>query len=228
MKNLVLLLFFLLPATTVAQYKRGMIKDNGAWKNPTPETALRALMEGDVSERAYGSYAALAVLRQRFDTRPAAELDAFADELARSVIEGTNEQSYSARGVLTLASMDFGDGTPYAGAVDVLIRVYELLQGRDHRKVKSALFDVFDAGGVDFVKNVFGSSDPPKEACKPCGGTTMVDCKDVANQCPYESAWCDAGKLLAMNTDEGPAPEDVLPVCFGSIEEDGVWLHVVY
>ena len=121
MKNLVLsLLVLMLPAVAAAQetrvhYKKGLVMDNGTWQKPTPETALRALMTQEVAD----SDPAAAVLRQVFHPRPAAELDAFAAELGRLVLEGTSAQSFRAQLALVFAAADsYGGGTPYAGAVD--------------------------------------------------------------------------------------------------------------
>ena len=80
-------------------HKRGMVPVEGVSQVPALKTALRALMAQE------NAAPAVAVLRQTVDTRPAAELDAFADELARIVREGTNIQSNRASIALVLSAL---------------------------------------------------------------------------------------------------------------------------
>ena len=197
MKNLMLpLLALLLPVGAGAQPKPGMLKENGVWKNPTPEAALHAIM----TLKTGGTRAAEAILRQEFEIRPPAELDAFAAELARIMVNGTNAESASAKMALIFAAKDFESGTPYAGAVDVFIRIYESFENRTHRRAAAALRGVFKTGGEDYVRNLFNSSEQPPP-CTQCG--SFVDCSEVENPCPNVCTWCVAGDIL-RHTDDGP------------------------
>ena len=193
---MLLLLACLLPVGAGAQPKPGMLKENGAWKNPTPETALHAIMTLENG----ASQAAVAILRQAFDMRPAGELDAFAAELARIMVNGDNAESAEASIALIFAAKEYGGGTPYARAVDVFIRVYELFEDRTHKIAGDALYGVFKTGGEDYIRNLFNSSEQPPP-CTECG--SFVDCSEVETPCPNVCTWCVAGELL-VNTPDGP------------------------
>lgn len=101
----------------------------------------------------------MAVLRQSFEQRSAAELDAFAGELLRLMREGTWWQQTDARMVLLAAADAHGDGVPYAGAVDAFLQLYESFSDKASKGAKAALGGVFDAGGVEQVRGVFEASE---------------------------------------------------------------------
>ncbi len=68
MKKLLLVLAFLIPVCASAQYKPGMIMEDGVWRAPTPQMALDAIATNPNS----GRESAVAVLRQTMETRSAA------------------------------------------------------------------------------------------------------------------------------------------------------------
>ena len=134
----------------------GLVLDNGVWQAPTPATVLRDLLANAAAREAD--------LRQRYDTRPAAELDAFAAELGRIMRDGSSRESGNAEWALIKASSNSYGGTPYAGAADAFIQVYESFaeEGRPHQqRAKSALGGAFYVGGKDYVRNLFESSKKP-------------------------------------------------------------------
>ena len=218
MKNPVLsLLVLLLPVGAGAQPTQGMLLVEGVWQIPTPATALRAFVE---HENPDADRAAVAVLRQVFNTRPAAELDAFAAELRRLVLEGTSAQSFRAQLALVFAAADSygGGGTPYAGAVDVFIRVYESLQSRADPRAYGVLGGVFVTGGAEYVRNLFKASEQPSKPCfQP--HTPEVEPPPKEEWCPNLSAWCQAGRVLLYYGRDAPDPaapdpEVWTPVCY--------------
>ncbi|MDE2672627.1 MAG: hypothetical protein OXI04_08830 [Bacteroidota bacterium] len=102
MKTLVLLMVGLLPYVVVAQRTAhetterrengwGIVKDGNGERirkyfSPSPKMALEALL----AER--GTTAAKMVLRQKAELRLDSELDAFADDLARLVLESSSKE----------------------------------------------------------------------------------------------------------------------------------------
>ena len=231
MKNLLLsLLVLMLPAVAAAQetrvhYKKGMVMDNGTWQKPTPETALRALMAQEVAD----SDPAAALLRQVFHPRPAAELDAFADELARIVREGTNVQSSQASLALIFSAVKYqgtGRGTPYAGAVDAFVRLYESFEDHAHPRASHALYGVFQTGGTGYVRDLFKASEkPPKPCFQPHRFIVLLPGEEPPppppkeEWCPNTSVWCQAGDILLYGGHDGPDPaapdpEVWTPLCY--------------
>ena len=135
---------------------------------------------------------------------PASELDAFADELGRLMREGTPSQASKARMALLVASeLDGSDGTAYRKASNVFIRLYESYDDRLSMEASSALLGVFQAGGAEYVRDLFENSEQPK-TCQYCGGLTGVDCDKVNNPCPNTGTWCQAGGILAKFDGTGP------------------------
>ena len=137
----------LAPFATAAQNKpsrigraNGMVADeSGGQRFPTPADAMQVLREE------WTGRSAQAVLRQEFESRPQAELDALANELADILLAGNPglgsdaDRLQSAAGSALLASAKRGKwwvgplerweapppGTPHAGSFDALVRVYE-------------------------------------------------------------------------------------------------------
>ena len=75
----------------------------------------------------------MAILKQTFEPRTAAELDAFAEELGRIFRDVTEDQSRKAWFALFRASCGV-NGTLYGGSVAVFERVYESFEDRSHPK----------------------------------------------------------------------------------------------
>ena len=201
----------LFPALAVAQEippkldippKPGMVLDEGMWQAPTPAAALRALMTPEELVRRRRREPAVAVLRQIFEERPASELDAFADALVRVMLEGNVQQEMIAGGVLLSALEPGGNGTPYAGAVDALIRVYEALDEGFGPKARRILFDISLAGNVGYIADLFAAAEMPP-VCEYPRQISIVGeppPPPVDNPCPNEGVWCDAG-LILLSTD---------------------------
>ena len=95
--------------------------------------ALRAPYAPDLDYEQLPQVRAIRLLRQRDEARSQAELDAFADELVRIVLDGRVE-GYSlsmagdaARNVLAASAIQGEKGeTPYEGAADALHRIWEV------------------------------------------------------------------------------------------------------
>ena len=211
----------LFPVALGAQ-ERGMLMESGVWQTPNPTTALRALMEqapGSTAEvERRGHYAVVAVLRQSFEQRSAAELDALAGELLRLMREGTWWQQMDASTALVRAAGEHGAGVPYAGAVDAFVQLYESFPDKTSKAAQSALGGVFQAGGVEQVREVFEASEQPP-ACVLTPRQLLVDSEGnarrdangevmfeppPANPCPNPpSTWCNAGLWLLYGGEAG-------------------------
>lgn len=212
MKRIVLVtVAILVPAGTGAQEKQkppesGMVMEAGEWRAPTPATALRALLDdADIGRRD----AAIAVLRQRFGTFSTAELDAFADDLARVMRDGTDQQATEAHMALISASRAYVSperGVPYAGATRAFVRLYESYDDSLARKADRALHGVFVTGGVEYVRRLFEASEQPP----PCQYPHEVPEGEMPeNPCPNVCTWCQAGGVLMKNRADGAPAEDL-------------------
>ncbi|MYE33316.1 MAG: S46 family peptidase [Gemmatimonadales bacterium] len=215
MKRIVLFFLVLLcPAGLSAREQmpeRGMLLERGQWRTPTPTSALRTLQveESDADGRLRGRNAAEAVLRQHFESRSKAELDAFADDLVRLIRDGTKLQAYAAHMALihsAAVAEEPGRGVPYTGAADAFIRLYESYDGEARLQYEGdqALYGIFETGGVDYVRALFDASEQPPPCQWPPMGLDVPQV--VENPCPNVCAWCQAGKLL-LAASGGPAPE---------------------
>ena len=213
MKRIVFLsVALLVPAGTGAQEKerppeKGMVMEAREWRALTPATALRTLLSD--ADGLVGREAALAVLRQRFDTLPAAELDAFADELLRVIRDGTRPQRHHAHMALILAANTYENperGVPFAGATHAFVRLYESYDDRLGDEADAALRGVMKTGGVEYVRRLFEASEQPP----PCEHPPMMPGREMpVNPCPNVCTWCQAGGLLVMNEASGAPAEDL-------------------
>ena len=198
----------------VAQSKTGMIQEDGVWKKPTPAMVLNAFQETedpDIDKEITRSIqmkdAAVAVLRQQFDNRSDAELDAFAAELGRIVREGAKRQADKAAMALSFAAVNFGEGTPYTRALDVFIRVYETFEDRKQDRASRVLWEIARTGGVDYVRDLFEASEQPAKPCfQPHAFPQPEEIPPEEEWCPNESMWCQAGDVLQSEGD--PAAPD--------------------
>ena len=223
MKRSIFFLAAALAPVALGAQERGMLMERGAWQAPNPTTALRALMEQTPGSTAaverQGHHAAVAVLRQSFEQRSAAELDEFAGELLRLMREGTWWQQTDARIALLAAADEHGAGVRYARAVDAFVKLYESFTDKTSKEAKAALGGVFDAGGVEQVREVFETSeqpqacvltqrkrpllDPEGNARENANGEVMYE-PLPANRCPNPpSTWCNAGFLLLYGDETG-------------------------
>ena len=192
----------------------GMVLDeDGGLRVPTPADALGALRgDPDVPLPTWVQRfePALAVLRQEYESRSAAELDGLANALADLILasdpEDMTEEYYVQRDafrVLSTAARG-GRGPAHPGSFDALVRVYETMVaetlaggGTDpvaelarHRpggysRLSSALRSIYrvdEAGrGADYLLAVVAASEPPKLEDWPAF--------------PY-SLWCTAASIL--------------------------------
>lgn len=208
--------------------KRGMVMEGGEWKAPTPATALRAVemlevemlkVQETATNHVRASDAAIAVLRQQYDTHSFAEPDAFAGELVRLIREGNEAQAHTAYSVLTGSSLEFDgapeEGVPYPGAVNAFIGLYESYDDRLGPEADLALHGVAQTGGFDYIRHLFESSEQPPE-CQwpsqtaveyPDGEWRFQTREELENPCPNVCVWCQAGVLLVIYTDDGPDEE---------------------
>lgn len=234
MKRIMLFLFALLsPVGLEGQDKdtppkRGMVLESGEWQTPTPASALRAVellevemleVEETATNHVRAADAGIALLRQKYDTRSFAELDAFADELVRLIREGNETQVYTAYSVLTRSALEFDDapeeGVAYRGAVDAFVGLYESYEDRLGREADRALHAVAQTGGFDYIRRLYESSEQPPECQWPAqqaieypdGEWRFQTREELENPCPNVCLWCQAGALLVIYTDDGPDEE---------------------
>ena len=227
MRKLVLLMAVLFSGVVMAQETTErredgwvFVKDgNGvitrSFFSPTPQIALEAIQtKGD------GWYASM-VLEQTAERRSPAELDAFADDLARLVLENpTRIVAANALSALAWATRD--EENPYERGLEVLIDIYEAMDGTEAVSTFRALLSIFDAaGGEDYLKNLYSSLERPEKPCwLPPSSVPIVDGKRLEpprppkeEWCPYETQWCEVGDVLAKREVEGIDPFLVYSTC---------------
>ena len=203
----------------------GMVLDeDGGRRPPTPADALGAL-RGDpdvalpVGVQRFDP--AIAVLRQEYESRPAVELNALANELADLILasddpEDGTDQYYLERDAFRVlrSAIDGGRGTPHPGSFDALVRVYEtsvaealadggtdpVVELRRRRpggylRLSWALRSIFSADpvgrGADYVLAVVAASEPP----------TLDDWRTG-----WQSLWCMAADIVRFGA--GAPPEE--------------------
>ena len=202
----------------------GMVLDeDGGWRPPTLADALGAL-RGDpdvalpVGVQRFDP--ALAVLRQEYGPRPAAELNELANALADLILasdpEDMTEEYYAqseAFSVLSTAARG-GRGPPHPESFDALVRVYETIVaealaggGTDpvaeltrrgpggSLRLRGALRSIFQADragpGADYLLAVIAASEPPK----------LEDWYRLP-----QSLWCEAADIIRSGA--GAPPEE--------------------
>ena len=176
-------------------HMQGMIMENGEWRAPTPETAMRRLLESDGSESTF--WAVAAVLNQAHKSYSSAELDAFATEVGRIFVEGDFWQSINAADALRVADRD-----------DIIIEIYESRDPGSNSPSTSALFNMLEGhegNGLDYLRKVFSNSEKP-EICNenPRSGIIYPDLKFCELQ---GGLWCEAGSEL-IGFPGGPTQEN--------------------
>ena len=221
-----------------------MIAVNGELIAPTPATALQQLLahteamgrranSEDIPDLGFdGTSAAIAVLRQVYSQHTAEELDAFASELERLYLHGDTFQSHSAWHILWQAGADWEeDGIRYERSTEIFVRMYESFPDRTEPKAFSALHGIRITGGVDYVRNIFLTSDKPPQ-CTPFQWTHLAPGEEfkeveVENPCPNKSTWCDAGYVLLTGAhDVGALYEEYDALCPVKVARDGTLLPV--
>ncbi len=238
MKKLIVLLAFLIPGVALAQeadesWRALVWVTDGNGKliekvRATPQFALDAIQ----AEESWGMGAARKVLKQVGEPRSPAELDALADALGRLILESPSHQvAYTALNALADVARESsgGPGIPYARAVDVLIQVYEAMDGTEAvSKNNYVLRSIRHAGarGEDYVRTLFASLERPEKACFVAPTVGVVIDGKVVNRvghppkeehCPYETQWCEVGAILREY-------DLVYPICDGRRSKiNGVW-----
>lgn len=227
-------LFFtlLVSASASAQHKTGMIFKDGVFVVPTEEGAIEQFVGKGNREPA------LAILTQMLDSRSASALDALADDLVRVMLDDDNSLvRFDARLLLEQAARGIGGGTPYTRMQYTFITLYEA--SSDAEMAARNLQSVYASGRPDYVRNVHASAIKPEKACTIRGAQWSIITADgiVSDEpelkeediCPYkQNTWCMSGKILLLNKDSAVNEFEVLPVCFGSVYENGQWWRVMH
>ncbi len=197
--------------------RTGMVLDeDGVSRPPTPEDALSALRGDELLGSQMPEQPAIAVLRQVFEPRSPEELERLASDLAEIILT-TNPAdedriATDARMALHFAALQYdeGWGTPYAGAYDQLVRVYETLVARAlenggtdpfkemyrldeaepggrprYAQLSMVLYSIFAADperrGADYVVALIEASEPPESG---------------EYNAPAPTLWCRAANAL--------------------------------
>jgi len=178
----------------------GMILEQGMWVPPTPESALRALINSD----GYDTFwAVAAILNQSHKSYSPSELDAFADEVVRVFNEDPGWPSANAAEALGLG-----------GRCDLIIDIYESNDQNPTRHSTSLLFNMLGRcanGGLDYLWHVFSTSEkPPVCNENPRGDFEVLD----FNYCDLQrGTWCLAGFEL-IDLQGGPSQDDWDKRCY--------------
>ena len=193
----------------------GMVLDgDGGWRPPTAADALGALRGDPGVPLPFGVQRfepAVAVLRQEYEPRPAAELDALANRLADLILasdepEDMTEEYYFERDAFRVlrSAARSGRGMPHAGSFEALVRIYETSVaealaggGTDpvaelrrrrpggYSRLSWALRSIFSADrlgrGADYLLAVVAASEPPK----------LEDWRTG-----WQSLWCTAAGIV--------------------------------
>ena len=229
-----LLLLLLLPTAVAAQddfclKARELIP--GVCQNPTPELVLHALTTTDGSDEWLldaVEEAIRAVLRQVFEPRSAAELDAFAAELGQIYRDAPDDvASAISSGFLRSTSQSKSvEGTPYAGAAEVFIRLYESYEDPLHPRARRALRTIRYVGGDEYLRELLASLEQPE----PCSGPRMSrsagepEPPPPENPCPSKSTWCGVAKVLVYGDEEGALVDMYFSTCVRAVKNaDGEW-----
>lgn len=244
MRKLVLLLIYLVPATVIAQEmadpdehgSKGVFVKNDygviiGRVIPTPQFALNAIQE----QKEWGKLAAIKILNQMDEPRSPAELDAFADDLGRLILESSSKKvARDALGVLWSASYP-SDSPPYERGLEILIDVYEIMDGTEAVSTGTVLGTIFHTGtrGKAYLIDLFTSSKPPEKPCwlQPQGVPKTVDGQYLnkiseppkEEWCPYKTQWCEVGSILVRRGIKEVDPALVFPICDKRVPEGGIW-----
>ncbi|MXZ17372.1 MAG: hypothetical protein F4Y81_03980 [Rhodothermaceae bacterium] len=188
---------------------QGMIMENGEWKAPTLETAMRKLLDSDGPYTA--AWAVAAVLNSTYKSYSSAELDAFAMEVGRIFVEGED-----------WPSIDAGEALVFADRYDVIINVYESRELGSNSPSTSVLFNMLGRSGekgLDYLRMVLSNSEKP-EICNenPRSGIIYPEFKLCELQ---EGLWCKAGFEL-IGFPGGPTQDDWDKRCYVPLDPMGV------
>ena len=183
--------------------------ENGEWKAPTPETAMRKLLDSDGPYTA--AWAVAAVLNSTYKSYSSAELDAFAMEVGRIFVEGED-----------WPSIDAGEALVFADRYDVIINVYESRELGSNSPSTSVLFNMLGRSGekgLDYLRMVLSNSEKP-EICNenPRSGIIYPEFK----LCELQGGlWCEAGDEL-IGFPGGPTQDDWDKRCYVPLDPMGL------
>lgn len=179
------------------------------------------------------------------EARSAAELDVFADELARLALESpSKEVAGDAISALSSAAVSYGDDEiAYERALALLIDIHKAMDGTEAVDDWLVWSAIARAGGEDYLANLFASLEPP---AKPCWKRPQIIHENQPPNppqeewCPYTDVpWCELGVFLAHKVSsplefnkyeiEGVDPTHVFSTCnkYTVQYPDGSW-HTIY
>ena len=195
----------------------GMVLVAGEWQRPTPETALRVLMDPQMESDRFGRIEPVtAVLRQVYEAYTAAEMRVVEQWLVNLILDGSEEEEWAGRLALTIAADTLHDssGVPYAGGRDAFVKVYEALRMREDERARDYLLDLSRAGGLDYIRDLFEASEPPPPCFQPHGARPGEPMPPESEWCPpvRKTPWCDAGTLL-LDRSDGAAYIQYVTLC---------------
>ena len=180
--------------------REGMILEHGQWVTPTPESALRALINSD----GYDTFRAVAaILNQSHKSYSPSELDAFADEVVR-VFNGDPGWP----------SKNAAEAIVFSNRADLLINIYESTDQNPTRHPTSLLFNMLarcGKEGLDYLWHIFSISEKPPV----CNENPRGDFEDrTFNYCDLQrGTWCLAGYEL-IGQPGGPSQDDWDKRCY--------------
>ena len=148
-----------------------------------------------------------AVVQQGLEPQPRIDLDAFVGDMIRIWITETGWwRRYAASSAVQAANIGkYHDGTPYLGAVNELIRIYESIDDYPTLNANYVLSLLSRGEGIHYVRNIFNTTPKPPV----CSRTSILPSD---NPCPNISPWCDAGRVL-IGQSGGPEEEEWKALC---------------
>jgi len=218
MKKKILFLLALLAPTGVgaqeAEQERskapelGMVLVEGEWQAPTPEGALRVLLDPRMqSDPVAQIEPTTAVLRQVYESYTSGELDVVEEQLVDLILNGNEAQRKAARLALTVAAdLEHDDpGIPYAGSRDAFIRVFDALHEQEYDRARDYLADIAWVGGIDYIRDLFETSEQPMPCFQPntAGPGDPMPPESEWYPIVRKELWCDAGQHL-LGKEGGP------------------------
>lgn len=186
--------------------KPGMVLVAGEWQVPTPEAALRALMD-TLADPVVRIAPTTAVLRQVYDSYSPGELGSLEGRLVDLIINGDEAQQEAARLALVVAAAtEYDDpGVPYAGSRAAFIRVFETLRTNDYERARGYLLNIARLDGFEYIGDLFAASEQPPPCFQPHDARPGEPLPPESEWCPpvRKVLWCDAGQYL-VGREGGP------------------------
>jgi len=186
--------------------KPGMVLMAGEWQVPTPDAALRALMD-TLADPVVRIAPTTAVLRQVYDSFSPGELGSLEGRLVDLIINGDEAQQEAARLALVVAAAtEYDDpGVPYAGSRAAFIRVFETLRTHDYERARGYLLNIARLDGLEYIGDLFAASEQPPPCFQPHDARLGEPLPPESEWCPpvRKVLWCDAGGHL-VDREGGP------------------------